>query len=144
MRLFPDESVGTALDSDSVGDVARKPQVAVMREFALVPGRLLADGGGGRGGGLEALLRLLHQRELIGDGDEDLLDAGVLLAHGSRDHLPNNPLVFDADATSSYHLSGVNFLLGDGSVQSISNTIKGTVFEVLLTRAGGEAVSEDY
>jgi prepilin-type N-terminal cleavage/methylation domain-containing protein len=68
----------------------------------------------------------------------------LVLAHGSRDHLPNNPLVFDADATSSYHLSGVNFLLGDGSVQSISNTIKGTVFEALLTRAGGEGVSEDY
>jgi prepilin-type N-terminal cleavage/methylation domain-containing protein/prepilin-type processing-associated H-X9-DG protein len=68
----------------------------------------------------------------------------LVLAHGSRDHLPNNPLVFDADATSSYHISGVNFLFGDGSVQSISNTINGTVFEALLTRAGGEAVSEDY
>jgi prepilin-type N-terminal cleavage/methylation domain-containing protein/prepilin-type processing-associated H-X9-DG protein len=68
----------------------------------------------------------------------------LVLAHGSRDHLPNNPLVFDADATSSYHISGVNFLFGDGSVQSISNTINGTLFEALLTRAGGEAVGEDY
>jgi prepilin-type N-terminal cleavage/methylation domain-containing protein/prepilin-type processing-associated H-X9-DG protein len=70
--------------------------------------------------------------------------AALVLAHGSREHLPNNPLVFDADATSSYHDSGVNFLFGDGSVQSISNTINGTVFEALLTRAGGEAVSGDW
>jgi prepilin-type N-terminal cleavage/methylation domain-containing protein/prepilin-type processing-associated H-X9-DG protein len=68
----------------------------------------------------------------------------LVLAHGSREHLPNNPLVFDADATASYHVAGVNFLFGDGSVQSMSNTIAGTVFEALLTRAGGEAVSEDY
>jgi prepilin-type N-terminal cleavage/methylation domain-containing protein/prepilin-type processing-associated H-X9-DG protein len=69
----------------------------------------------------------------------------LVLAHGSRDHLPNNPLVFDADATSSYHVSGVNFLFGDGSVHSISNTINGGVFEALLTRAGGEpAGGDDY
>ena len=68
----------------------------------------------------------------------------LVLAHGSRDHLPNNPLVFDADATSSYHAAGVNFLFGDGSVQSISNTIDGTIYQALLTRAGGEAVSEDW
>jgi prepilin-type N-terminal cleavage/methylation domain-containing protein/prepilin-type processing-associated H-X9-DG protein len=68
----------------------------------------------------------------------------LVLAHGSREHLPNNPLVFDADATASYHVAGVNFLFGDGSVQSMSNTIAGTVFEALLTRAGGEAVNEDY
>jgi prepilin-type N-terminal cleavage/methylation domain-containing protein len=68
----------------------------------------------------------------------------LVLAHGSREHLPNNPLVFDADATSSYHVAGVNFLLGDGSVQSISNTIDGTIYEALLTRAGGEAASEDW
>jgi prepilin-type N-terminal cleavage/methylation domain-containing protein/prepilin-type processing-associated H-X9-DG protein len=69
----------------------------------------------------------------------------LVLAHGSRDHLPNNPLVFDADATASYHTQGVNFLFGDGSVQSINNSIKGTVYEALLTRDGGEAISgSDY
>jgi hypothetical protein len=30
----------------------------------------------------------------------------LVLAHGSRDHLPNNPLVFDADATASFHTLG--------------------------------------
>jgi prepilin-type N-terminal cleavage/methylation domain-containing protein/prepilin-type processing-associated H-X9-DG protein len=67
--------------------------------------------------------------------------SALMLSHGSRDHLPNNPLVFDADATASYHTGGVNFLFGDGSVHPMTNSISGTVFEALLTRAGGEPVS---
>jgi prepilin-type N-terminal cleavage/methylation domain-containing protein len=67
--------------------------------------------------------------------------AALVLAHGSRSHLPNNPLVFDADATSSYHTDGVNFLHGDGSVHFLTNTIDGALYEGLLTRSGGEAVS---
>jgi prepilin-type N-terminal cleavage/methylation domain-containing protein/prepilin-type processing-associated H-X9-DG protein len=69
--------------------------------------------------------------------------SALVLSHGSRDHLPNNPLVFDADATASFHTNGVNFLFGDGSVHPITNTISGTVYEALLTRAGGEPVSGD-
>jgi prepilin-type processing-associated H-X9-DG protein len=64
----------------------------------------------------------------------------LVLSHGSRDHIPNDQLVFDADATASFHIGGVNFLFGDGSVHFISNTINGTVYEALLTRAGGEVV----
>jgi prepilin-type N-terminal cleavage/methylation domain-containing protein/prepilin-type processing-associated H-X9-DG protein len=67
----------------------------------------------------------------------------LVLSHGSRDHIPNNSLVFDADATASFHVSGVNFLFGDGSVHSISNSINGLVYEGLLTRAGGEPVAGD-
>jgi prepilin-type processing-associated H-X9-DG protein len=67
--------------------------------------------------------------------------SALVLSHGSRDHLPNNPLVFDADATASFHTGGVNFLLGDGSVRSITNTINGLVYEALLTRSGNESVS---
>jgi prepilin-type processing-associated H-X9-DG protein len=68
--------------------------------------------------------------------------SALILAHGSRDHLPNNPLVFDADATSSFHTQGVNFLLGDGSVRSVNSSIDGLVYEALLTRAGGEVVGD--
>jgi prepilin-type N-terminal cleavage/methylation domain-containing protein/prepilin-type processing-associated H-X9-DG protein len=68
------------------------------------------------------------------------LASALVLSHGSHDHLPNNPLVFDADATSSYHVLGVNFLFGDGSVRPIGNAINGLVYEALLTRAGGEAI----
>jgi prepilin-type processing-associated H-X9-DG protein len=71
--------------------------------------------------------------------------SALTLAHGSRDHLPNNPLVFDADATASFHAGGVNFLFGDGSVRFITSAIDGSVYEALLTRAGGEPVSAgDY
>ncbi len=69
--------------------------------------------------------------------------SALVLSHGSRDHLPNNPLVFDADATASFHVSGVNFLFGDGSVHAITNSVSGTVYEALLTRAGGEPVGGD-
>ena len=71
--------------------------------------------------------------------------SALVLAHGSRDHLPNNPLVFDADATASFHIHGVNFLFGDGSVKIINNTINGLVYEALLTRDGGEVINgNDY
>jgi prepilin-type N-terminal cleavage/methylation domain-containing protein/prepilin-type processing-associated H-X9-DG protein len=71
--------------------------------------------------------------------------AALVLAHGSRTHIPNDQLVFDADATASFHDGGVNFLFGDGSVHSISNGIDGSVYEALLTRAGGEPVpGDDY
>jgi prepilin-type N-terminal cleavage/methylation domain-containing protein/prepilin-type processing-associated H-X9-DG protein len=69
------------------------------------------------------------------------LAPALTLAHGSKDHLPNNPLVFDADATASFHVHGVNFLFGDGSVRFITTDIAGSVYEALLTRAGGETVS---
>jgi prepilin-type processing-associated H-X9-DG protein len=69
--------------------------------------------------------------------------AALVLAHGSKDHLPNNPLVFDADATASFHVNGVNFLYGDGSVRPIASSISGGLYEALLTRGGGEPVSGD-
>ncbi len=68
--------------------------------------------------------------------------SALVMSHGSRDHLPNNPLVFDADATASFHTAGVNFLLGDGSVRSINSNINGGVYEALLTRAGSEVIGE--
>ncbi len=72
------------------------------------------------------------------------LASALVLSHGSQDHLPNNPLVFDADATSSFHIQGVNFLFGDGSVQSINNSINGMTYEALLTRANGDVPGSDY
>jgi prepilin-type N-terminal cleavage/methylation domain-containing protein len=38
----------------------------------------------------------------------------LILGHGSRTHLPNDPGVWDADVFYSLHPAGVNFLLGDG------------------------------
>ena len=56
-------------------------------------------------------------------------------------HLPNDSIVTDADAMSSGHTGGVQFLYGDGSVRLISNAIGQVVYDALATRAGGEAIS---
>ena len=53
-------------------------------------------------------------------------------------HMPNDSIVTDADAMSSGHRAGVNFLMGDGSVRMIRNTITQAAYDALATRAGGE------
>jgi prepilin-type N-terminal cleavage/methylation domain-containing protein/prepilin-type processing-associated H-X9-DG protein len=68
--------------------------------------------------------------------------AALVLSHAGP-HLPNNPDVTDADATASYHASGVNFLFGDGSVHTINNTVSMAIYDALATRNGGEAVQGD-
>jgi prepilin-type N-terminal cleavage/methylation domain-containing protein len=55
-------------------------------------------------------------------------------------HLPNDNIVTDADAMSSGHTVGVQFLFGDGSVHTINNAISMPVYDALATRAGGEVV----
>src|SRR5262249_20687573 len=55
-------------------------------------------------------------------------------------HLPNDAIVTDADAMSSAHTGGVQFLFGDGSVHMIANSIPQSVYDALATRAGGEVV----
>jgi prepilin-type N-terminal cleavage/methylation domain-containing protein len=67
--------------------------------------------------------------------------AALVLGHCGP-HLPNDNIVTDADATSSFHTGGVHFLLGDGSVRFIASTISQTVYDALATRAGGEVVGE--
>ena len=69
------------------------------------------------------------------------LAPALVMGHAGP-HLPNNPLVTDADAFSSNHPQGVNFLFGDCSVHTINNNITMYVYDALASRAGGEAV--DY
>jgi prepilin-type N-terminal cleavage/methylation domain-containing protein len=60
-------------------------------------------------------------------------------------HMPNDRIVTDADAMSSGHTAGVQFLFGDGSVHMIGNSISQAVYDALATRAGGEVASgSDY
>lgn len=66
--------------------------------------------------------------------------AALVLGHCGP-HVPNNPAVTDADAFSSSHPSSVHFLLGDGSVRLITDSIAVPVYDALATRAGGEAVT---
>jgi prepilin-type N-terminal cleavage/methylation domain-containing protein len=58
-------------------------------------------------------------------------------------HLPNDLIVTDADAMSSRHIGGVQFLLGDGSVRMINNNISQPTYDALATRAGGETIGSD-
>ena len=67
-------------------------------------------------------------------------DSALVLGHCGP-HLPNDAIVTDADAMSSAHIGGVQFLLGDGSVRSIGNGVSQTVYDALATRAGGEVVN---
>jgi prepilin-type processing-associated H-X9-DG protein len=57
-------------------------------------------------------------------------------------HLPNDNIVTDADALSSAHPGGVQYLFGDGSVRQIRSSIPIRTFASLVTRSGGEVVSD--
>jgi prepilin-type processing-associated H-X9-DG protein len=48
-----------------------------------------------------------------------------------------------ADDCWSLQPGGCNFLLGDGSVRFIKETVNSSVFSALASRAGGEVVGAD-
>jgi prepilin-type processing-associated H-X9-DG protein len=60
---------------------------------------------------------------------------------GAADHPPNSEHIH-LDDFSSRHPSGVNFLLGDGSVRLISETINLELYRALATRSGLEPLSQ--
>jgi hypothetical protein len=59
---------------------------------------------------------------------------------GLADHTPNYMLDPHAEDFTSNHTRVCLFLMGDGSVRSISNTINLVTFRALATRSGGEVV----
>jgi prepilin-type N-terminal cleavage/methylation domain-containing protein len=59
-------------------------------------------------------------------------------------HLPNDSIVTDADAMSSRHIGGVQFLFGDGSIRQINNSISQPTYDALATRAAGDIPGPDY
>jgi prepilin-type N-terminal cleavage/methylation domain-containing protein/prepilin-type processing-associated H-X9-DG protein len=71
----------------------------------------------------------------------DFSGASALVLGHCGPHLPNDSIVTDADAMSSGHTGGVQFLFGDGSVHMITNSISQPVYDALATRAGGEVVN---
>jgi prepilin-type N-terminal cleavage/methylation domain-containing protein/prepilin-type processing-associated H-X9-DG protein len=58
--------------------------------------------------------------------------------------LPNDPAATDADAMSSAHPGGVQFLFGDGAVRFITGSIGRPVYDALATRDGGEVIDGGY
>ena len=63
-------------------------------------------------------------------------------AAGEIPHVPNDPIAH-VDDFWSRHPMGVNFVLCDGSVRMINNTIKPQAWVGVATRAGGEVFSLD-
>lgn len=61
---------------------------------------------------------------------------------GITDHPPNHPGAHLDDFTSE-HPAGANFLMGDGSVRLISETIDLDAYRAMATRAGGESGFKD-
>ena len=83
----------------------------------------------------------LQSSNPIGTGE---LAAALVVGHGNRSHLPNQPALTDADVFYSRHSGGVNFLFGDGSVRTINGSINGTVYENLLSRADGNPIDWSF
>jgi prepilin-type N-terminal cleavage/methylation domain-containing protein len=70
--------------------------------------------------------------------------ASALVLGHCGPHLPNDNIVTDADAFSSAHPLGVQFLFGDGSVRAIDNSISMIIYDALATRAGHEVEAANY
>ncbi len=58
---------------------------------------------------------------------------------GSVDHLPNDP-ASHFDDFSSHHTGGAHFLLGDGHVQYISDSMDLSIYQALGTISGSEII----
>ena len=63
------------------------------------------------------------------------------------DYPSYNMAPYGTEGTSqaySFHTSGVNALLGDGSVRFIRSSVSATTFSALATRSGGETFANDF
>jgi prepilin-type N-terminal cleavage/methylation domain-containing protein/prepilin-type processing-associated H-X9-DG protein len=61
-----------------------------------------------------------------------------------REGKTTTQITYAAITSRSYHSNGVNVLLMDGSVRSVSNGVSLATWRALGTRAGGEVIPGDY
>ena len=67
----------------------------------------------------------------------------LIFSHANATHIPNAKYpLFDPDTFYSYHVGGCHFLLGDGSVRFVSNSVDGPTYQALATVAGSEKPGE--
>jgi prepilin-type N-terminal cleavage/methylation domain-containing protein/prepilin-type processing-associated H-X9-DG protein len=64
--------------------------------------------------------------------------------NSSREGATTNRPTYAAVTSRSYHASGVNVLLMDGSVRSVTNAVQPLTWRALGTPNGGEVVAGDY
>ena len=69
--------------------------------------------------------------------------SGFVLGHAGERNTPGDPLS-DCNQFYSFHGGGANFLFADGHVAYLRRTIDYRTYKALTTRAGGEAISDDY
>jgi len=63
---------------------------------------------------------------------------------GSREGLSTSTATYAAVTSRSYHAGVVSSALMDGSVRTVTNSIDGSLWKALSTRAGGETIAGDY
>jgi prepilin-type N-terminal cleavage/methylation domain-containing protein len=98
--------------------------------YATLPGTVRAWNRGGGGSGQSVAM---HSVKVVG---EHTINEQADYYIGSTLNVPFNWLPM-----GSLHANGANFLIGDGSVTFISDSIKITLYQQLATIAGGEMVS---
>jgi prepilin-type N-terminal cleavage/methylation domain-containing protein/prepilin-type processing-associated H-X9-DG protein len=75
--------------------------------------------------------------------DPSEAEGHFFLVLGRGDHQPNAP-ESHIDDFYSRHSQGLNCLFGDGSVQSVSNSVSPAVWAAIQTRSGGEVVPANW
>ncbi|MBI2823654.1 MAG: DUF1559 domain-containing protein [Planctomycetia bacterium] len=68
-------------------------------------------------------------------------DGAIVRIVGSFDHTPNHP-TGHFDDFGSYHPGGCHFVMGDGSVQFVSQLVALSVYQAHATRSAGDIATE--
>jgi len=69
--------------------------------------------------------------------------SGMTLGHTGEGHGPGDP-ASDVNQFGSRHGRGANFLFNDGHVRFLRQSIHYPTYKAISTRAGGEAISDDF